>query len=40
LKEAVGLNAEIKLASLGVVLRLAEVFAKVQFTPTRLRTKT
>jgi len=40
LKEAAGLSAEIKLASLGIVLRLAEVFAKVQFTPARLRTKT
>jgi Uma2 family endonuclease len=38
LKEAVGLSAEIKMPSLGVFLRLAEVFAKVQFTPARLRT--
>jgi Uma2 family endonuclease len=40
LKEAVGLNAEIKLPSLNIVLRLAEVFAKVQFTPGRLRSRT
>jgi|ERR1051325_4095467 Uma2 family endonuclease len=40
LKEAVGLNAELKLASVAIVLRLAEVFAKVRFTPTRLRTRT
>ena len=40
LKEAAGLNAEIKLPSLGSVLALAEVFAKVQFTPGRLRTRT
>ena len=38
LKAAAGLNAEIKLTSLGVVLPLAEVFAKVRFTPARLRT--
>lgn len=38
LKEAAGLDAEITLGSLRVVLRLAEVFAKVQFTPARLRT--
>lgn len=37
LKEAAGLNAEIQLNSLGIVLRLAEVFAKVQFPPARLR---
>lgn len=37
LKEAAGLNAEIQLNSLGIVLRLAEVFAKVQFAPARLR---
>lgn len=37
LKEATGLTAEIKLNSLGVVLRLTEVFAKVQFPPARLR---
>src|SRR6266446_7875259 len=40
LKEAVGLNAEIRLPSLGVVLPLAEVFAKVKFNPGRLRTET
>jgi Uma2 family endonuclease len=40
LKEAAGLTAELKLPSLGVVLRLAEIFAKVQFTPGRLRTTT
>jgi Uma2 family endonuclease len=39
LKEAAGLNDEIRLASIGVTLRLAEVFAKVQFTPGGLRTK-
>jgi Uma2 family endonuclease len=39
LKEAAGLEAEIKLPSLGIVLPLAEVFAKVQFPPGRLRTK-
>jgi Uma2 family endonuclease len=38
LKEAAGLNAEIELHSLRIVLRFAEVFAKVQFTPARLRT--
>jgi Uma2 family endonuclease len=38
LKEAAGLNAEIELKSLEVVLQLSEVFAKVQFTPARLRT--
>jgi len=38
LKEAAGLSAEIKLPSLGVVLAHSEVFAKVQFTPARLRT--
>ena len=40
LKEAAGMSAEIKLPSLGIVLPLAEVFAKVKFTPGRLRTKT
>lgn len=40
LKEAVGLNAELKLPSIGVFLRLAEVFAKVKFTPAHLRTRT
>jgi Uma2 family endonuclease len=39
LKEASGLDAAITLPSLGIVLRLAEVFAKVQFTPTGLRTR-
>src|SRR5437667_1521558 len=33
LREAVGMNAEINLPSLGIVLPLAEVFAKVQFNP-------
>jgi len=37
LKEAAGFEAEITLPSLGVVLPLAEVFAKVQFAPGRLR---
>jgi len=40
LKEAAGLDAEIKLPSLGIVLQLREVFAKVQFAPARLRTIT
>lgn len=40
LKEAVGLEAEVKLRSLGIALRLAEVFAKVKFTPVALRTRT
>jgi len=40
LKEAVGQDAAINLPSLGVVLRLAEVFAKVKFAPARLRTRT
>src|SRR6266446_7663437 len=40
LKEAAGLNAEIKLSSLGITLKLSEVFAKVKFTPARLRTRT
>ena len=38
LKEATGLATELMLPSLGVVLRLAEVFAKVKFAPKRLRT--
>jgi hypothetical protein len=38
LKEAVGLDAQLTLPSLRIVLRLAEVFAKVKFTPARLRT--
>jgi len=37
LKEAAGPGAQIGLPSLGVVLRLSEVFAKVQFLPARLR---
>jgi Uma2 family endonuclease len=37
-KEAAGLSAQIALASLGIVLQLKEVFAKVHFTPARLRT--
>lgn len=37
-KEAAGLAAQIALASLGIVLQLKEVFAKVHFTPARLRT--
>jgi Uma2 family endonuclease len=37
LKEAAGLSTEIKLPSLGIVLELREVFAKVQFAPARLR---
>jgi len=40
LKEAAGLSAEIKLSSLGITLKLREVFAKVKFTPARLRTRT
>jgi len=40
LKEAVGPSAEMRLPSLDIVLRLEEVFAKVQFTPARLRTRT
>ncbi|PWU19238.1 MAG: hypothetical protein C5B50_07010 [Verrucomicrobia bacterium] len=40
LKEASGVEAEIKLVSLGTVFRLAEVFAKVQFTPAGLRRRT
>ncbi len=40
LKEAAGLSAEIKLRSLGMALPLREVFAKVRFTPARLRTST
>ena len=34
------LNDEIKLVSLGITLRLADVFAKVEFTSPRLRTRT
>jgi len=40
LKEAAGLSAEIKLPSLGIVLQLQEIFAKVQFAPVRLRPST
>ncbi|HWX18850.1 MAG TPA: Uma2 family endonuclease [Candidatus Binatia bacterium] len=40
LKEAGGLSGEVKLPSVDIVLRLSEVFAKVQFTPARLRTRT
>jgi Uma2 family endonuclease len=40
LKEASGLKGEIKLPSLGIFLRLSEVFAKVEFTPARLRART
>jgi Uma2 family endonuclease len=40
LKEAAGLSAVTELPSLGVVLELREVFAKVQFTPVRLRAST
>ena len=39
LKEAAGWDAQINLPSLGIVLPLAEVFAKVQFAPGRLRTR-
>ena len=40
LKEAASLGAQIQLPALGIVLRLSEIFAKVQFTPARLRTNT
>src|SRR5205085_1687343 len=40
LTEAAGLHAEITLRSLGIAIPLAEVFAKVQFNPGRLRTRT
>jgi Uma2 family endonuclease len=40
LKEAHGLEAKLKLQSLGIVLMLSEVFAKVQFSPTPLRIRT
>jgi Uma2 family endonuclease len=39
LREATGLDAQIRAPSLGIILRLAEVFAKVTFTPTQLRTR-
>ncbi len=38
LKEAAGLEASLHVTCLNVALRLAEVFAKVEFTPARLRT--
>lgn len=37
LREFIGLGAELTLSSLGIVLRHAEVFAKVEFAPMRLR---
>jgi Uma2 family endonuclease len=40
LKEAAGLNAELELPSLAIVLPLAEVFAQVEFTRGPLRTRT
>jgi Uma2 family endonuclease len=40
LKEAAGLSGEISVPALGVVLRLAEVFAKVKFIGAPLRTRT
>jgi len=39
LKAAAGMNAELKLPSLGVVLRLGEVFSKIQFIPGQFRTR-
>jgi len=39
LKEAVGLSAELKIHSLEIVLPLAEVFAKVRFSPGPLRSR-
>ena len=39
LKEAVGMQAELELPSVGIVLPLAEVFANVEFLPSSLRTK-
>src|SRR6266404_330901 len=39
LKEAVGLKAELNVPTLGIVLPLAEVFAKVEFFPAALRTR-
>jgi len=39
LKEAVGMDAVIQLASIGETMALSEVFAKVQFLPGGLRTK-
>jgi Uma2 family endonuclease len=40
LKEAAGLEAEIELPSLGIVLPLREIFTNVQFGPAHLRTRT
>jgi Uma2 family endonuclease len=40
LKEAAGLEAELKLPSLGIVLPLAEVFANIEFPPAPLRART
>jgi Uma2 family endonuclease len=40
LKEAAGLRGDLKLPSLGIAVRLAEVFAKVDFTALGLRTRT
>jgi len=39
LKESVGLQANLKLESVDVTLRLSEVFAKVQFPPAALRAR-
>jgi len=39
LKEAVGMQAQLELSSIGIVLPLAEVFANVEFQPSPLRTK-
>ena len=39
LKESVGLQANLKLESVNVTLRLSEVFAKVQFPPAALRAR-
>ena len=38
LKEAVGMQAQLELPSVGIVLPLAEVFANVEFLPSSLRT--
>jgi Uma2 family endonuclease len=40
LKEAVGQDAEVALPALGIIVPLAEIFAKVQFQPGPLRTRT
>jgi len=37
LKEAAGMNGKLELPAFGIVVRLAEVYARVQFPPTRLR---